>query len=44
MRHLSTPATVTLALIFYIYLSGGQAAEPYQPTINEYGQPNLQGT
>ena len=44
MKHLSTPATVTLALIFYTYLSGGQAAESYQPTLNEYGQPDLQGT
>ena len=44
MKHLSTPATVTLALIFYTYLSGEQAAEPYQPTLNEYGQPDLQGT
>lgn len=48
MKNLSTPANISLALIFYAYLSGGQvqlqAAEPYQPTLNEYGQPDLQGT
>ena len=42
MKHLSTPANIALALILHAYLNAGQAAEPYQPTLNEYRQPNSQ--
>lgn len=46
MKHLSMPASIALALILHAYLSGGQAQEieQYQPSLNEYGQPELQGT
>ena len=46
MKHLSTPASITLALIIHTYVNGGQAQEigQYQPSLNEFGQPELQGT